>query len=201
MNTIDINMNKEDINKLIIRFYEGETTEKEECLLRAIFSGEDVPEGFETEREYLLFCLTEVPVKNHSIDLEEKILNAIDKSNGIVSIQKGRRILLKVIGSAAATILILFGVYFFFERRNRITDTYSDPKIAYAETMKILMHVSKQLNKGTQTLKPVGKLCTITYMSIGKVNEKSTVINKSFMKLNSLQKVSGKALNDSEKKK
>ena len=65
--------------------------------------------------------------------------------------QPGYRRVLVPLLSAAAGLLILAGSYFFFVHRAEPEDTFTDPEIAYAETMKILMDVSSQMNHGTQS--------------------------------------------------
>ncbi len=185
-------MNDQEINRLINSFYEGETSEEEEKLLRALFSGDKVPQGLETEREYILYCLANGSIKDPSSDLEDKIIRIIDRSD-TESVRSRKYYLLLISGAAA--LLILFGAYYFIESRRGFKDTYSDPRIAYAETMKILMDVSSRLNKGTSALRPVGKLSEMTDMSLEKLNETSSAINQSIMKLNILKKVASEKSN------
>jgi hypothetical protein len=189
MNLTSITMNNEELKCLLAKFYDGETTEEEEKYLRALFSADLVPEGFETEKDYILFCLANGHMEEPSPMLEENILKAIDDSERLTVRPKTNKFLLLTISSAAAVILILLGTYFFIESRSAFRDTYSDPEIAYAETMKILFDVSSRLNKGARTLQPVSKLSEITNLSLEKLNESSILINKSIMKLNKLEKV------------
>lgn len=182
-------MNNEELKCLLAKFYDGETTEEEEKYLRALFSADLVPEGFETEKDFILFCLANGHMEEPSPMLEENILKAIDDSERLTVRPKTNKFLLLTISSAAAVILILLGTYFFIESRSAFRDTYSDPEIAYAETMKILFDVSSRLNKGARTLQPVSKLSEITNLSLEKLNESSILINKSIMKLNKLEKV------------
>ncbi|HAM09209.1 MAG: hypothetical protein A2X05_06490 [Bacteroidetes bacterium GWE2_41_25] len=197
MNSININMNNQEIRRLITSFFEGETTEEEEKLLRALFSGDQVPGGFEAEKEYILFCLANGNIKDASNNLEGKIIRAIDKQGIKAESKHSRRYYLMLLSGAAAIMLIVFGTYFFINSRKGFRDTYSDPAIAYAETMKLLMDVSSRLNKGTSALRPVSKLSEMTDMSREKLNETSSTINKSLLKLNVLKEVnSDKNIND-----
>lgn len=86
-----------------------------------------------------------------------------------------------VLSGIAAGILILAGTYFFFIQKSEPRDTYSDPEIAYVETMKILYNVSNRLNHGTNALGQLGELSEETNRSINKIN-KSTAILKEKMK-------------------
>jgi hypothetical protein len=88
----------------------------------------------------------------------------------------------------AAGLLILVGSYFFFIRKAELRDTYKDPQIAYAETMKVLLEVSTQLNHGTQALEPVGKINEMTIKSLEPINRSAKIIGKSLKNLDYIQK-------------
>ncbi len=184
MNSINTIMSEEEIRKLLTKFFDGETTEEDEKLLRALQCEVNCPEGLETEWEYVRFCLFNSTVSEPSFNLEDRIGRVIDESYSRgINDNSNKRYLIYLSGVAAA-VLLLFGTYFFIESRNRFSDTYSDPEIAYAETMKILLDVSAKLNKGTVKLTPVGKLNAITEESLEMINHSSSVINKSLSKIN-----------------
>jgi hypothetical protein len=90
--------------------------------------------------------------------------------------------------SAAAGILILTGSYFFFMRKTEIDDTFKDPAIAYAETIKILREVSSELNHGAQVLEPVGKMSEVTRKSFKSINNSTGIVEKNLKNLDYLQK-------------
>jgi hypothetical protein len=185
-------MNNEEISKLVRKFYDGVSTDEEEKYLRALFSGEQTPEGFETEKEFILFCMSRGHVEGPSPGFEEKILKRVDDSHIKSFETKSGKYLLPLISSVAAAIILMIGTYFFLENRSGYKDTFSDPEIAYNETMRILMDVSVRLNKGTNALEPVSKLSTMTDFSLQKISESSALINKSLSKLNKI----GKATED-----
>ena len=189
MNSTYLTMKNEEISRLIRKFYDGTSTEEEEKILRALFSVDQAPEGFETEKELICSFMAMGRIEGPSSDLEEKILTRIDESGKKSFEINSRKRFILILSSAAAVILLMIGTYFFLESRSRYWDTYSDPELAYNETMKILMDVSVRLNKGTNALEPVSKLNTMTDMSIEKISESSSLINKSFRKLNNLGKV------------
>ncbi|MBI5010334.1 MAG: hypothetical protein HZB98_11960 [Bacteroidia bacterium] len=188
MNSINTIMNEEEIKKLLIKFFDGEATEDDEKLLRAVFNDISCPTGFEAEWEYFRFCLTNSTVPEASFNLEDRIEKAIDESDRHSVKVKGSNRYLIFLSGVAATALLLFGTYYFIESRNKINDTYSDPEIAYAETMKILMDVSLRLNKGTSAMAPVGRLNAITEESLDRINHSSSVINESLLKINGVIK-------------
>ncbi len=90
--------------------------------------------------------------------------------------------------SAAAGLLILGGSYFYFIVRAEPRDTFTDPEIAYAETIKILREVSSQMNRGTQVLEPVGKINKVTKKSFETINKSTRIVEKNLKNLELLNK-------------
>ena len=76
---------------------------------------------------------------------------------------------------------------------NEPRDTFSDPKIAYAETMKILLNVSSQLNQGAKALEPVAKMNEMTAKSFKAINRSTNIVEKNLKSLDYLQKAVDKA--------
>ena len=98
---------------------------------------------------------------------------------------KIRRYLLPIMG-VAASILIIAGSYFFLARNTELKDTYTDPKIAYAETMKILMDVSSKMNHATLALEPVGKMNKMASKSFEAINKSKGIVSKNLKNLDYL---------------
>jgi hypothetical protein len=180
-------MNTKELNQLLEKYYEGASTEDEEKLLRDFFKNSYVPEGYEAEKVIFGYYSEEAEITEPSAELEVRIIAGVDEADR----ERKRRILRKRILpyiSAAAGLLILTGSYFFFVNRNAPQDTFSDPIIAYAETMKILMEVSVKLNQGAQALEPVGRINELTNKSFGAINKSTNIIEKNFKSIDHLQK-------------
>jgi hypothetical protein len=180
-------MNEEELNRLIEKYYNGESTEEEERSLRECFSKDNKPEGFDTEKAIFGYYAASGKVPEPSHDFESRILAGVDVSVRTKNSQTIRKHLLPIL-SAAAGILILIGSYFVFINRTESQDTFTDPKIAYAETMKILMDVSAQLNRGVQSLEPVSKIYEMRTRSFKDINKSTRIIEKNLKNLNYLQK-------------
>jgi hypothetical protein len=180
-------MNEKELKRLLEKYYSGESTEGEEKTLRDIFRKGNVPEGYESEKLIFSYYTESAELSEPSIGFEARILAGIDDSEIKRGSQKLRKYLLPLL-SAAAGLLILIGSYFFFINRNEPIDTFSDPQIAYAETIKILKDVSSQLNHGTQTLEPVGKLNEITQKGFETINKSTRIVEKNLKDLDYLQK-------------
>jgi hypothetical protein len=169
-------MNEEELNRLIEKYYNGLSTEEEERTLKTFFSKNDV-DGYEAEKAIFSYYAESEAIPDPSPDFEVRILNGINASEINIRSQKIRKYLLAVM-SAAAGLLILAGSYFFFTGRSEPVDTYTDPEIAYAETIKILRDVSSQLNRGAQVLEPVGKMNEIRKRSIETINKSTRIVEK-----------------------
>jgi hypothetical protein len=78
--------------------------------------------------------------------------------------------------------------YFFFARESEPTDTFSDPEIAYAETMKILHDVSIRLNKGTRALETVGMMQEVAQNSFNEISRPLNLIEEMLRPLDQLNR-------------
>jgi len=170
--------------RLVGKYYNGDSTDEEESALRDFFKTGNVPAGYEAEKEIFSYYTDSEDIPEPSHDFEAQIMAAIDATERKKSIRK----LLMPVLSAAAGLLILGGSYFFFISRTETSDTFSDPDIAYAETMKILREVSLKLNRGTQVLEPIGKFDEMTRKSFKTINESTTTVEKSIKDIDWLQK-------------
>ncbi|MDP4222626.1 MAG: hypothetical protein Q8868_04860 [Bacteroidota bacterium] len=150
-------MNQEEIKRLLEKYYNGESTEAEETLLKEFFSREDIPDDLAEEREIFRYFSGPEGIPEPSPEFESRIISALDSVDR-ESFKLRQRRMYGILTGIAAGIAILAGSYYFFLHKPGPRDTYSDPQIAYTETMKILYNVSVQLNNGTSALKPVGKL-------------------------------------------
>jgi hypothetical protein len=180
-------MNEEELNRLIEKYYNGESTDEEERILRDHFTKDDIPEGYETEKVIFGFYSLAGEIPGPSENFETRIMSAIDATDNKTGSRKFRKYILQFL-SAAAGFLILTGSWFFFVHRTDPVDTFSDPAVAYAETMKILMDVSSKLNHGTQALEPVGKITEMTTRSFKSISKSTGIVEKSLKSFDKLQK-------------
>jgi len=179
-------MNEEELNSLIGKYYNGESTEDEEKTLRAYFSGDTVSEGYECEKEIFSFYMASGDIPEPSPGFEERIVAGFDASNEKRGLKNIRRYIVPIL-STAAGILLLTASYFFFVQRGEHPDSFSDPEIAYTETMKILFDVSSQLNRGAQSLQPVSKINKMKVKSFQTINNSAILVEKNLKSLNYLQ--------------
>jgi hypothetical protein len=149
-------MKLQEIERLLEKYYNGETSLEEERLLKDYFSGDDVPSRFRAEKQQFeyLHDVRHTSLTDNSFDAD--VLMRISPKRGLLSrIMESKPLFYTTVGMAAA-ILILLAIFIRFEPMpQKIQDTYSDPEVAYQEAKKVLFFVSEQLNKGTGKLQPI----------------------------------------------
>jgi hypothetical protein len=190
-------MKEDELKDLVGKYYEGISSFEEEKVLREYFS-KNSPEGFEAEREIFSYYRSIVAAPEPSVDLNARIIGRI---NALESTREGKRHrkYLAPMLSVAASLFILTGLWLFYQNRIESIDTYNDPAIAYAETMKILYSVSVQLNRGAITMEPLSKLNDITDKSIKTISNSSHKIEKNITFLTKSVKDADMQLNKNNK--
>lgn len=167
-------MKVEEFERLLAGFYEGNTDEQEEELLKEAFRTEEVPEHLLADKKLFLSLLgQEVNVENAPVGLEDKLSRMIDEKAGeeqrFFHRNKAKRNW-RWIGGIAATILVLVGVGYGITnmgedmRPPTPQDTFSDPEAAYKALQATLIEVSANLNKGIEQIEE-------TRIDVKKVNQ------------------------------
>jgi hypothetical protein len=153
-------MNLQEIEKLLEKYFEGETSLSEEQRLRDYFSSGNVPERWRNLQVYFNQMKLEKEIHLDSSVTDSKMISS-QKEEKVAPLIDLRRPWIYWMTGIAASILILIAVFVKFDPfSKRIEDTYKDPQTAYVEARKILLYVSSQMNKGTRNLKPVATLQT-----------------------------------------
>ncbi len=171
-------MKREELKKLLEKYYDGDTSGEEEENLKNYFSGDNVLPEYKAEIEIFSYYAGSESTPVPSVDFEDRILKGIDdleKKQRSISLRK-RYI---TVFSAAAAILLLIGSYFIFFNQEVQEDTFSDPQLAYAETMRILNEVSVKLNKGTEALKPLSKMQNAMETGLESIDRSASIISTS----------------------
>ena len=149
-------MKKDDIEKLLDRYYDGSTSEAEEAELRRFFESGDVPRGMLADkRMFMAMQASKEPEMPAGMD--ERLSAMIDGKA-----RRSRVVRMRMIGAAAAVLCLLFGTAVFYHDdspRYAVTekDTCSTPEEAAEQTERALLAFSKALNKGRAGLEKVGE--------------------------------------------
>ncbi|WP_109438574.1 hypothetical protein [Aquimarina sp. AU119] len=130
-------MELSNIEKLLEKYFEGETTISEEKELKVYFTRETVPEHLERYKDLFQFFSQESTI-TATKDLK---LNTRRKTR------------YAWVGVAASVALIA-GIFLTNQptKPDKNLGTYEDPEIALQETKKILNMVSQYMNEGKQEL-------------------------------------------------
>ena len=150
-------MNWSVLKKLLEKYYDGSSSADEEKKMLELLKHENLPSEFSEDRMMItgLFGNEEIP--EPSPDLDERIMTSIDESERNRKIISGKRRLYSIV-SVAAAILIIISFWFILEDNSRVKDTYSDPQLAYNETIEVLYNVSSNLNKGRDQMEELSMI-------------------------------------------
>lgn len=149
-------MNLQKIEDLITKYEQGDTSLEEEKILMDFFRNEEVPFQLRSYKDLFDFVDTSKDEELINPDFDDRVLAAISEIKPL-SKYPSRRLKMYSALAVAASIVILIGLYFQFGQMNQVKDTYDDPLLAYAETKRILMKVSGNLNSGVAELKNVSE--------------------------------------------
>lgn len=157
-------MKVNEVEDLLARYYNGDTSEAEEKELKRFFAGEDVPSHLLADKEFFL-QLTACPEQEVPQGLEAKLSNLIDEWDAhekrVQKVNKPKRVIrLQWMASIAASLLILFSVGMYVcdsQATSTPEDTCATPEEAYAQAQKALVMLSASLNKGMEEVETVQK--------------------------------------------
>lgn len=146
-------MEQEKIRELLDRYFNGETGEDEELLLKECLRDPALPEGLREEYGYLADLSVPVPSPSEGFTAR---LEAVTHRETRLNPAGG---LLRLLAATAAAAAIFTGVWLTYRSaESRTKDTYSDPLIAMAEVREILLDVSGKMNSGTSRLDRIGTI-------------------------------------------
>lgn len=155
-------METQDIQNLLNKFYQGETSSEEEALLTSFFRKGNVPEEWDKDRllvQMLSESETEIPN-----ELEQKIETFIDSlaaSEETKNKQRTKIAVWKYVAGIAASLLIIFGIGLRYQsqknNKSLLIDTYQTPEQAQKATLEALQLFSQHFSKGVKPLEKAEK--------------------------------------------
>jgi hypothetical protein len=141
-------MNFKEIEDLLEKYYNGETTLVEERRLKEFFLREPVPVHLEPEAELFRTLHAASDQNIDDADFDRKFMERIETP--VIPIYSSRKKFYFSL-SLAAAIILLIGLLFTFRdamHKRSFNNTITDPQLAYSETRKALMLVSINFNEG-----------------------------------------------------
>jgi hypothetical protein len=153
-------MENSPIHQLLAKYFEGNTSLQEERIIQEYFNNDlAVPEDLLPLKKQFALLKSGRNLSFDTTILESKILAQIEEYEKQIGTPVKRFPLKRFLIAASITLVIaLSGIMFFRSQNNRIRDTFTDPHLAYAETQKALLLVSRTMNKGIEPLSNISKI-------------------------------------------
>lgn len=168
-------MDFNEIKKILAQYEQGNCSTGEEQVLRQFFQETPIDKLPNEWKVYpMIFDAweEELSVKIETPDFEEKVWNAINQNTEEQPTVNQRWITrrLQVLSSIAASLLLLAAVFLQQPKEEKPVlaqidgKNITDPDIAYLETKKALMMLSKNFNKGTDNLEDLSMIHKVQVM-------------------------------------
>lgn len=169
-------MEYKEIEKLLNRYLEGESTLEEEVLIKEYFSQPGIPVEFYEMQEMFRYFQEAKQQSAPPFDITSE-LNAVIENEWKKETSNRFRHVYAWIGSAAAILVISFGLFQYLNKPELVMkDTYKDPKLAYLETKQALMKVSRVMNMNTAKLKYLSNV-DASFDQVQKVAKIDQIVN------------------------
>lgn len=146
-------MSSQKIEKILEKYFHGDTSLAEERMLREFFRKDEVPAHLaELKDQFSLFDEESNEMLPDNFD--DGVLDAINSQER--KSRASRRAFIYYVSGVAATILILVTVYIQFDP---FTTTYTedDATLAYEQASRIFGMVSEKINNSTTSLEKVAR--------------------------------------------
>jgi hypothetical protein len=149
-------MDSNRIDELLNKYWNCETSLEEEQELREYFKGSQVPEPWKETAS--LFRYFEES-KKKSLDDQSFDPRLLEKAT-VQQKSKGVRLFHNSMRIAAGVVVLMIAVWFVRKEvrtstPQEIVDTYDDPKLAFEETKKALMIISKSFGQAEEQAKKI----------------------------------------------
>lgn len=149
-------MDSREINELLSRYWSCETSLEEEQQLRDYFKREDIPA--ELRETATLFQYFEENKKKsvRDVSFDRRVLEKVRPAGEA----RVRRLFYNSMRIAAGLVVVMMAIWFIRNEVRESTpqemvDTYDDPKLAFEETKKALMMISKSFGSAEQQAKKI----------------------------------------------
>jgi len=150
-------MDSSKLQQLLQKYWSGETTLEEELLLKDHFQQAEVPE--ELREVAAMFRYYDQTKKNALNDIAfDRTL--IEKVTGKSKQGKVKNLVFNSMRIAAGVVVVMAATWFIRKEIRQTTpqevvDTYDDPKLAFEETKKALMMISKSFGTAEEQAKKI----------------------------------------------
>ena len=139
-------MDSDRLDELLQKYWNTETSLEEEQQLLEFFAREPVPENLKETAALFRYFERQKKIEVGDLSFDKNLKKKLEKGK-VISISFPQ------IARIAAGLLVVVAATFFVRQEIRKAypdepeDTYSDPKVAFEETKKALMMISKSFNQ------------------------------------------------------
>ncbi len=144
-------MNSQEIEKILEKYFAGDTSLEEEVILKNYFSQKDVSGHLQSLKHLFNYAADASKGEMPGDEFEQKILDGIQETK-TRKLRTARKMYLYVASGVAAGILIIIGLFITFDS---FLKPMTDTEIAYNKTRQALIFISAKFNTG---LEPAGTL-------------------------------------------
>lgn len=155
-------MDSNKIEALLAKYWECETSLEEENELREYFSQRDIPPQFREAAALFAYFAEQRNKEVREIAFDSKVVERIQTST-TANRSKVVRLMYNFSKIAAGLIVVVVATYYIRSEIRKTTpqeivDTYSDPQLAFEETKKALMMISKSFGHAEEQAKKINLL-------------------------------------------
>lgn len=148
-------MDSEKIKELLNKYWNCETTLEEEAQLRTYFRNNSIPESLNDTANLFRFFDEQKAASITDISFEKHVMKKISPAKNRV-----RSLIFNSMRIAAGIVVLVLAVWLVrMEIRKsdpvEMEDTYDDPKIAFEETKKALMMISRSFSTAEEQAKKI----------------------------------------------
>ncbi|MBK5280105.1 MAG: hypothetical protein JJE09_14700 [Bacteroidia bacterium] len=145
-------MESKQIEQLLEKYWNAETSLEEEQQLRDFFRSESIPEGMKETAELFRYFDHQKKVQLTEPSFDGNVVRKISANRPAA---KSVKMYFNYARIAAGLVVVVAATYFVGQEVRKsypaeVTDTYSDPKLAFEETKKAFMMLSKGFGKARQ---------------------------------------------------
>ena len=142
-------MDSKQIEQLLEKYWNTETSLEEEQQLRDFFRSENIPEPLKETAELFRYFDQQKKVQLSESSFDGDVVRKINATRPAAKTVKMYYNYARI---AAGIVVVVAATYFVGQEVRKsypaeVTDTYSDPKLAFEETKKALMMLSKGFGK------------------------------------------------------
>ena len=140
-------MDSKHIEELLQKYWNAETSLEEEQQLREFFNCEPVPENLKETASLFRYFETQKLLGVNDVSFDANLKKKLKPAGKVISLSMIQ------LARIAAGLLVVIAATFFIRQEVKKAypdvneDTYTDPKVAFEETKKALMMISKSFNK------------------------------------------------------